>query len=66
MGKSVFSLEYLLVAMRDMAGIVRYISTELQNPDAADQLAVKLFEAGECPNLFHTSSCLYSNPAAQA
>jgi len=56
-GKLVFSLEYLPAAMRDMAGIVRYVSIELHNPDAADWLAVKLFEAGERLNLFYTPSC---------
>ena len=34
-----YKLEYLPVARKDMLEIVRYISRELQNPDAADRLA---------------------------
>ena len=34
-----YKLEYLPVARKDMLEIVRYISGELQNPDAADHLA---------------------------
>ena len=34
-----YKLEYLPVARKDMIEIVRYISRELQNPDAADRLA---------------------------
>lgn len=41
-----YKLEYLPVARQDMVEIVRYISQELQNPTAADQLAVELIEAG--------------------
>ena len=37
-----YKLEYLPVARKDMLEIVRYISRELQNPDAADRLAVEL------------------------
>ena len=44
-GNGLYKLEYLPVARKDMIEIVRYISRELQNPDAADRLAV---EAGEC------------------
>ena len=36
-----YKLEYLPVARKDMLEIVRYISGELQNPDAADHLAVE-------------------------
>lgn len=42
-----YKLEYLPVARRDMIEIVRYISQELQNPTAADQLAMELIEAGD-------------------
>lgn len=42
-----YSLEYLPVARRDMLEIVRYISIELQNPNAADRLAMNLIEAAE-------------------
>ena len=42
-----YKLEYLPVARRDMIEIVRYISQELQNPTAADKLAMELIEAGD-------------------
>ena len=42
-----YKIEYLPVARQDMIEIVRYISQELQNPTAADQLAVELIEAGD-------------------
>ena len=42
-----YKLEYLPVARKDMLEIVRYISGELQNPDAADRLAVELVDAAE-------------------
>ena len=53
-----YKLEYLPVARRDMVEIVRYISQELQNPTAADQLAVELIEAGDDVPKFP-----YTNPA---
>ena len=42
-----YKLEYLPVAQKDMIEIVRYISRELQNPDAADRLAMELVNAAE-------------------
>ena len=42
-----YKLEYLPVARKDMLEIVRYISRELQNPDAADRLAGELVNAAE-------------------
>ena len=42
-----YKIEYLPVARQDMIEIVRYISQELQNSTAADQLAVELIEAGD-------------------
>ncbi len=53
-----FKLEYLPVARQDMIEIVRYISEELQNPMAADQLATELIEAGDSIPGFP-----YANPA---
>ncbi len=41
-GNGLYKSEYLPVARKDMIEIVRYISRELQNPDAADRLAVEL------------------------
>lgn len=46
------------MARRDMIEIVRYISQELQNPTAADQLAMELIEAGDSIPKFP-----YANPA---
>ena len=42
-----YELEYLPAARQDMIDIVRYISDELGNPDAAERLAAELIEAGE-------------------
>ena len=53
-----YKLEYLPVARRDMIEIVRYISQELHNPTAADQLAMELIEAGDSIPKFP-----YANPA---
>ena len=47
-----YKLEYLPVARKDMLEIVRYISRELQNPDAADRLAGELVNAAEGVLLF--------------
>jgi len=40
-------LEFLPVARQDMVEIVRYISRELRNPVAAEQMAEALIEAGD-------------------
>ena len=42
-----YKLEYLPVAQRDMVESVRYISSALQNPAAADRLAMELVNAAE-------------------
>ena len=42
-----YKLEYLPAARKDMLEIVRYISKELQNPDAAERLAEKFIDAAE-------------------
>lgn len=55
-----YKLEYLPVARKDMLEIVRYISQELQNPDAAARLAVELVDATEGVLLFP-----YANPTYQ-
>lgn len=55
-----YKLEYLPVARKDMLEIVRYISGELQNPDAADRLAVKLVDAAESVLTFP-----YATPTCQ-
>lgn len=51
-------MEYLPVARQDMIDIARYISRELNNPVAADRLAVELIEAGDSIPVFP-----YANPA---
>lgn len=53
-----YNLEYLPVARQDMVEIVRYISRKLNNPAAADRLAVELIEAGDGIPAFP-----YANPA---
>ena len=53
-----YRLEFLPVARRDMLEIVRYISFELKNPDAADRLATDLINAAENVLTFP-----YSTPA---
>ena len=40
-----YKLEYLPIARQDMADIVRYISHELCNPEAAEKLALEMIEA---------------------
>ena len=55
-----YKLEYLPVARKDMLEIVRYIRGELQNPDAADRLAVELVDAAESVLTFP-----YATPAYQ-
>ena len=40
-----YKLEYLPVAQRDMVEIARYISGELQNPVAAERLAMEFVNA---------------------
>ena len=42
-----YKIEYLPIAQQDMIDIVRYISIELKNPDAAECLAEKFVEAAE-------------------
>lgn len=53
-----YKLEYLPIARQDMIEIATYISRELNNPTAADSLAVELIEAGDRIPEFP-----YANPA---
>ena len=53
-----YRIEYLPVARQDMIEIVRYISQKLQNPTAAEHLAVELIEAGNSIPRFP-----YANPS---
>ena len=54
-----YKLEYLPVARKDMLEIVRYISGELQNPDAAARLAVELVDAAESVLTFPYATPVY-------
>ena len=47
-----YDLEYLPIARSDMTEIARYISRELQNPDAAERLAEAMIEAVEDARTF--------------
>ncbi len=53
-----YDLEYLPIAKKDMVDIVRYISLDLQNPDAANHLATVLINAAE-----NVRSFPYATPA---
>lgn len=55
-----YKLEYLPVAQQDLIDIVRYISQELKNSDAANHLAAALIEAAESTLVFP-----YANPSYQ-
>ena len=59
-----YKLEYLPVARKDMIEIVRYISRELQNPDAADRLAVELVNAA-CADFSVCCSGLPADPVTE-
>ena len=59
-----YKLEYLPVAQRDMVEIVRYISGELQNPAAADRLAMELVNAAESISV--CASGVSTNPPVEA
>ncbi len=56
--KRMYRLDILPVGRHDMIEIVMYISNELNNPDAATQLAIKLTEAADSIPAFP-----YANPA---
>ena len=47
-----YDLEYLPIAREDMIEIARYISRELQNPDAAERLSNAMIEAAEAARTF--------------
>ena len=55
-----YRLEYLPIARKDMLDIVKYISMELQNPDAANHLAVEMVDVAESLVTFP-----YTTPAYQ-
>lgn len=47
-----YDLECLPIARSNMAEIAGYVSRELQNPDAAEQLAEKMIDAVEDARTF--------------
>ena len=53
-----YKLEYLPSARQDMIRIVQYVSQELGNPAAAEELALELVQAGDSIPRFP-----YANPA---
>lgn len=55
-----YNLVYLPVARRDMIEIARYISVELKNPAAANQLATELIDAGDSILKFPYASPTYT------
>ncbi len=58
MAIKMYELEYLPVARQDMVEIVGYVSRELNNSTAAENLAMELIEAGN-----RISEFPYANPA---
>lgn len=58
--KALYKLEYLPAARQDMLDIVGYISRELNNPSAAEQLAAALIEAGESIPIFPYANPVYT------
>ncbi|MCL2830182.1 MAG: type II toxin-antitoxin system RelE/ParE family toxin [Betaproteobacteria bacterium] len=59
-------LEYLPIAIQDMAEIARYISHELCNPQAAIKLAEKMIEAAERLRDFPYSNAVHPTLKALA
>lgn len=54
-----YKLEYLPSARKDMLEIVEYISVKLQDPVAAENLAVELVKAAESVLIFPYSAPVY-------
>jgi len=54
-----YKLEYLPIARQDMADIVRYISHELYNPEAAEKLAVEMIKAADGLPTFPYANAAY-------
>lgn len=55
-----YKLEFLPVAKNDMLEIVKYISDELKNPDAALRLANEFIEAAESVCQFPYANNVYT------
>jgi len=56
-----YKLEYLPAALKDMIDIIRYISIELKNPDAANRLAVELVDTAESVLTFPYATSVYQS-----
>ena len=56
-----YKLEYLPTALKDMIDIIRYISVELKNPDAANRLAVELVDTAESVLTFPYATSVYQS-----
>lgn len=54
-----YQLEYLPIAKKDMVDIAKYISKELCNPTAAENLAIKLIESAETLTSFPYKNALH-------
>lgn len=55
-----YNIEFLPTALDDMKEIGRYISKELKNPEAAERLADRFFEAAEELTHFPYNNPLFS------
>lgn len=55
-----YKLEFLPVAKNDMLEIVKYISNDLKNPQAASKLADEFIEAAENICIFPYSNNVYT------
>jgi len=57
-----YQLEYLPIARQDMVEIVKYISQELCNPSAAENLAAEMIDAAENLRSFPYSNVAHFTP----
>lgn len=55
-----YKLEFLPLARQDMVDIVRYISCDLQNREAAERLSLKLMKAADNILLFPYANPVYT------
>lgn len=55
-----YELEYLPIAKKDMVDIATYISKDLCNPTAAEQLSIKLTESAENLTIFPYKNQIHS------
>lgn len=60
--ETMYKLEYLPAALRDMTEAVQYIAHTLQNPQAARELAEKWMQAGDALSRFPYANPVYLPP----